>query len=537
MAQAQAAVKFPPRYSLSFHSAGTWRARWHANGSVFPAIGALVFAGMLAIALPVFAQHGGGGGGGHGGGGWGGGGGHSGGGFGGGGSHSGSRGGASARAGAFSNGAMRSGGGLESPGGRTVDVTTGLARVGSAFGRFFGLSHASIKTGAVSAVAPDSGVALINRAAAQASLPPGFSRVQLQSSFLTGNSRVWDRTPRASLLSAPAAMSVPTRPIWPRHAPYPVPYPVSYGGYGGFYPLFGFGFGSAFLDYFGAFNWFGPPLGSWNYNTTVKAPDVMLLYLNNGSAVEASDYWFKGDTLHYVSENGRESQIPLNDLDIQRTTDANARLGFRFTLDRTHRGTPLDLSPNSGGVTDFDYFAPDRNAAPQAELPTELVDPQTEVSTLAEAVKSIIPLDALDVSLSSVVQYPDSGFAKFTVQLKSKNLIFLQTTGGKEAANLILAAASLNQDRSILAGKTETMTLLSSAQDPILLPDGAWLLQVTIQVPRKTKIVRVAIEDQDGGRIGAVNIDRKTINAAPATEMPEPQLERRPRDYAGPAAP
>src|SRR5579863_4841033 len=98
MAQAQAAVKFPPRYSLSSHSAGTWRARWHAHGSVFPAIGALVFAGMLAIALPVFAQHGGGGGGGHGGGGWGGGGGHSGGGFGGGGSHSGSRGGASARA-------------------------------------------------------------------------------------------------------------------------------------------------------------------------------------------------------------------------------------------------------------------------------------------------------------------------------------------------------------------------------------------------------------------------------------------------------
>jgi len=46
----------------------------------------------------------------------------------------------------------------------------------------------------------------------------------------------------------------------------------------------------------------------------------------------------------------------------------------------------------------------------------------------------------------------------------------------------------------------------------------------------------VVMEDQDGGRIGAADLDRKTIDAAPATETRVPQLNRRPPDHAGPAS-
>lgn len=492
---ARAARNSPPRYSLDSHSGDVWRARWYALGSASLTIGALIFSGMLAIAPPALAQRGGGdGGGSHGGGG----GSHSGGGFGGGRSHSGGNGGRSYSA-------SRSGGGF---GGNAPYRSNGTDVI-SVLRRVFGFSHASTDSSARSTIAPDSSVALIYRAAEQASLPPAFSHIRLgESSSPAVDTRVSNRTPRASLVAARPPVGVPRRPIWPRHPPYP----IVYGGYGGFYPAFGFGFGFPFFfDYFDNFNWFGPGLPYGNYTRNSQAPAVMLLYLNDGSAVEATDYWIEGDTLHYVSENGRESQVRVSDLDIQRTTDANARVGFRFTLDRTRRGTPLDRDPNLGAVAQPGYSAPNQNAP---------VDPLAHLLLLAEAVRSTIPLNALDVSLSDVVQHPDSRTADFTVQLKSKNLSFLPTDDGKNAANLILTAASLDQHRNILASKTETMKLLSPAQDPILLPDGVWRFHVRIQVPRETKSVRVVMEDQDGGPTGTADLDRETIDAARATETP-----------------
>jgi hypothetical protein len=261
----------------------------------------------------------------------------------------------------------------------------------------------------------------------------------------------------------PSARSITApRPIPPPRHP---PYPIGYGGDSGFYPAFDF-------DFFDDFNWFGPWLPGI-YTSNSQAPPVMLLYLNDGSAAEANDYWIQGDTLHYVSENGRESQIRVSDLDIQRTTDANARVGFRFTLDRTRRGMPLDRDP----------------------------------------------IKALDVSLSDVVQHPDSRTADFTVHVKSKNLTFLPTDDGKDAAKLTLTAISLDRYRTILVSRADTMTLQSSTGDPILLPDGAWLIRVTIQVPSETKSVRVVMEGQDGP-IGTADLDRETIDAAPETVTP-----------------
>lgn len=110
------------------------------------------------------------------------------------------------------------------------------------------------------------------------------------------------------------------------------------------------------------------------------------------------------------------------------------------------------------------------------------------------------------------------------MQLESKNLIFRPTDDGKDAVKLILAAASLDQYGNILAGKTETMTLLSSAQDLTQPSGGAWHVRVMIQVPGEIKTVRVAMENQDGGPIGTAEIDRKAIDTAPANGMPEGQL-------------
>lgn len=127
-----------------------------------------------------------------------------------------------------------------------------------------------------------------------------------------------------------------------RHRPKP-PFPRRfqpvYGGsyyweYGGYSPGFWFGFPFYFgFDYFGS-------CACCTYNQPV-AP-TMFLYLTDGSALEVTDYWVDGDTLYYTTESGRHGNVLVSDVDLQRTSDANARLGFRFTLDRTQPGLPLD---------------------------------------------------------------------------------------------------------------------------------------------------------------------------------------------------
>jgi hypothetical protein len=77
----------------------------------------------------------------------------------------------------------------------------------------------------------------------------------------------------------------------------------------------------------------------------------------------------------------------------------------------------------------------------------------------------------------------------------------------------------------MVTSKVETVTLL--AHDTARLPEVASRFQLTARIPRQTRRVRVVMEDQDGGRIGAADLDQKTISAAPATETPLPQLRRR----------
>lgn len=121
------------------------------------------------------------------------------------------------------------------------------------------------------------------------------------------------------------------------------------------------------------------------------------------------------------------------------------------------------------------------------------------MSKLAEAVQSTVPFNSLDVSLSGVVRYPDSRSTEFTVELKSKNVTFQPTNDGKSTVILTVAAASLNGDRTILAPKTENVTLVAANPDPTQLSQVLSRFQLTIRVPRKTQIVRVVMENQDGG--------------------------------------
>jgi VWFA-related protein len=253
----------------------------------------------------------------------------------------------------------------------------------------------------------------------------------------------------------------------------------------------------------------------------------MLFSASQADADIGDDDPFAGDVNFglFVNETGGKLFYNRNDVDME--IKRSVRMGAEYY---TLTYQPQNIEPNGKFrrirvslrdrslrvVTKAGYFAPD-NEAPIDRRQQKMVD-------LAEAVQSTIPFNALNVSLSGIVRHPDTRTAEFTVELKSDNLTFLPTEDGKTAANLILEAASLTGDGNILVSKAKTVTLLSTTQDSTRLPKVVSRLQFMIRVPRRTQSVRVVTEDLDSGRIGAADVDRKTIDAAPATPTPEPQL-------------
>ena len=71
--------------------------------------------------------------------------------------------------------------------------------------------------------------------------------------------------------------------------------------------------------------------------------DFPQLYLKDGTIVNATDYWVVDGQLHFkvleaIGEKPVEQTIPFDDLDLQKTIDANTARGFRFVL----RNAPYD---------------------------------------------------------------------------------------------------------------------------------------------------------------------------------------------------
>jgi hypothetical protein len=80
----------------------------------------------------------------------------------------------------------------------------------------------------------------------------------------------------------------------------------------------------------------------------------VVLFLKDGTVYAITDYWIADSKLHYVTNYGGENSIPLEQLDIQRTVDVNAKRGINITL----RPTPTPQSQQQA--------APEPDAAPPA---------------------------------------------------------------------------------------------------------------------------------------------------------------------------
>ncbi len=65
--------------------------------------------------------------------------------------------------------------------------------------------------------------------------------------------------------------------------------------------------------------------------SAAPAPDT-IIYLKDGTSFAVTDYWVADGQLHYVTSYGGQNAVNLNQLDLQRTTDANASRGISITL-------------------------------------------------------------------------------------------------------------------------------------------------------------------------------------------------------------
>ena len=91
-----------------------------------------------------------------------------------------------------------------------------------------------------------------------------------------------------------------------------------------------------------------PDLGPDTGNVAESAPTV-LLYTKDGTTFPASDYWVADGKLHYRITYGGENVLEINQLDLQRTVDENAKRGIRFTL--KPQPVPSTPAPVQTGAT------------------------------------------------------------------------------------------------------------------------------------------------------------------------------------------
>ncbi len=175
--------------------------------------------------------------------------------------------------------------------------------------------------------------------------------------------------------------------------------------------------------------------------------------------------------------------------------------------------------PSLRVVTKAGYFSPDEKA-PASRLQV--------VAEMSEAARSTIPLESLDVSIEYILRHPDSGTVEFAVAVSPRNLDWQRADDGKSTTDLMLAAASLDGRRDFLASRLETMTIGANNQDATQLAKTGARFKVTVRFPRRTRSVRVVVRNAGSGRIGAVELDRKAIDAAPEGPTPEPKLIPRP---------
>lgn len=104
----------------------------------------------------------------------------------------------------------------------------------------------------------------------------------------------------------------------------------------------------------------GSPDNNAPTNNVAASSPTVLLYMHDGTTITASDYWIENNEIHYTVDYGTGGTISLNDFDLQRTVDENAKRGVTFTL-RPNPDTTTAAPDTNPDTTPSPSTAPPQN--------------------------------------------------------------------------------------------------------------------------------------------------------------------------------
>lgn len=88
-----------------------------------------------------------------------------------------------------------------------------------------------------------------------------------------------------------------------------------------------------------------PPQADTNTTTAIDPESKpTVLYMKDGTTFQVTSYWSSGNTLHYLNSQGGVNTINVDQLDIPRTVDENAKQGVRFSVTPEQKPSP-DTTP------------------------------------------------------------------------------------------------------------------------------------------------------------------------------------------------
>lgn len=243
---------------------------------------------------------------------------------------------------------------------------------------------------------------------------------------------------------------------------------------------------------------------------------------------------FSGDVNFGVFVNETGGQLFYNRNDLDKLIRTSVELGSRYyTLTYQPPGSIADgkflrirvamRNPALQALTKAGYFSPDKGQ------PT---DPRVDaLYNIAEAVQTNVPFTGLGVTVDKIVRHHDTNSAEFTVDVSMKNADWTPRADGESGADIGFAGASLSGRQYVLSSKTEAFTMSNASLDPHHLEKLHAKLSMTLRIPRNTRSVRIVVGTLVGGRLGAVDIDRKMIDTAPDLPTPEPKLIPQPAKH------
>ncbi len=177
-------------------------------------------------------------------------------------------------------------------------------------------------------------------------------------------------------------------------------------------------------------------------------------------------------------------------------------------------------NPNYHVVTKTGYYA--------ASGSTPVSQRQRNVENLTQAAMATVPFTALHVRLKSMVQHPDTRTVDVTVQVQNQHLDWSPGLDGKQQTTILLAAFCTDRYGRVVASHGLRYGFTTPMTDPSAHSGVELTMKVNVHFPRHAARIRVAVEGASGGRIGALDVTRKNVEAAPVAPTPAEELDVRP---------